>query len=265
MKYLNKKLAVMATLTVAAALTLGASNLLAQTVVPGGNLHVGALEIAGIITEQGTNVASAPKTPTVMSAKRATTAGVKDNTRIDVCVAVDGGGRTVLVSFTSSGFPIIKSYAGSWVPNQPYKPCPYKIVPSVKKTDHSPDSTPPSDHYVKSTQPADGETNVSPGVMVQAEFSEPVAGNTVNVLNFVLWDPNGNRVPAAVSYDPQTFTAILDPEIDLASGLTYMATINVRDVHSQFMTSPHSWSFTIGSCSGSQVGVPGVTCAPPSS
>lgn len=246
---MKTRLALIITATFVVALLLS-SPVVAQTVIPGGMVHVGATDIANGVAGQ---VSTSPKAGSLLSSVKD---GIYDNTYVESCVEVDGAGKTYIISVPAN--VIGKAFIGGWTPNQPYKHCPPKPI-----SQPGPQSQ-PGDHFVRSTTPSDGDSGVSPSVIVKAEFSEPVLERNINTSNFVLRDPNGNKVPATVSYDPHTYTATLDPAIDLAEGATYTARINAKDAEGRLMQTPYSWSFTVGSCRAIQIAVPEVTCAPPS-
>lgn len=253
------KTVVVITLTLMATLLVLAPTVAAQTVIPGGIVHVGAQEIADAASGQAGYVASDPRAGAVLIAKRNLTPSVKDNTYAEACVKIEANEKIYSAGVPARKIP--RKYFGGWNPDQEeYNPCPSSIYSS-----QSTNPTPPGNHHVINTQPANGDVGVSPTTLVKAEFSEAVNQNTL-LLNFHLKDVNGTRVPASVSYNPQTYTATLDPEVELAEGAKYTAIIKgtVKNASGQNMAAEHVWSFTIGSCSESQVGVPGVTCAPPS-
>ena len=85
------------------------------------------------------------------------------------------------------------------------------------------DKKPPS---VTSTGPANNATGVLSGANVRATFSEAMQANTLNANTFKLrkWGSDTN-VGAAVSYDPATRRATLNPNANLRAGATYVATI----------------------------------------
>ncbi|HYO29032.1 MAG TPA: Ig-like domain-containing protein [Thermomicrobiales bacterium] len=72
--------------------------------------------------------------------------------------------------------------------------------------------------------------NVSPTANVTALFSEPMAAGTLfgaaagESATFVL-KKGTVKVPATVSYNPGTLTAVLDPDARLRRGSTYTATV----------------------------------------
>jgi subtilisin len=114
------------------------------------------------------------------------------------------------------------------------------------------DKTAPS---VASTNPANGG-KIDPGANVRATFSEPVMGGGVNPTTFKLKRSGTTKfVGARVSYDPATMRATLDPNNDLRSGSTYVATVTteVRDEATNFLdqdasaagNQPKTWKFTV--------------------
>jgi len=93
--------------------------------------------------------------------------------------------------------------------------------------------------------PTSGSTDVAATSNVTATFSEQVDAATIS---FVLRDGANNAIPAAVSYDPATRTATLDPNAPLALGVTYTATVSgTRDLAGNVMA-PTSWSFSTRAC-----------------
>jgi glucose/arabinose dehydrogenase len=121
-------------------------------------------------------------------------------------------------------------------------------VDVVFDTSPAPDSTPPT---VSSIQPAPGTTGVEVSTNVTATFSEPVNPATVDAGTMELRDPSGSLVPAAVSYDPATLTATLDPTGPLAANTTYTVTIRggatdprVKDFAGNPLAASVSSSFT---------------------
>jgi hypothetical protein len=94
----------------------------------------------------------------------------------------------------------------------------------------------------------------------------------VSGTSFVLVDPAGSAVPAAVTYSAATRTATLDPTEDLAAGTTYTAEVSsgVTDVSGNPLSAA-SWSFTTAVDATAPVvaartpaaGVTGVTTAGP--
>jgi hypothetical protein len=74
---------------------------------------------------------------------------------------------------------------------------------------------------VTAVSPAPGAINVEPTVSVNVAFSEAMSAATINGATIELRGPDNQLVPAAVTYDPGSFTATLDPSADLASLTTY--------------------------------------------
>ncbi len=99
---------------------------------------------------------------------------------------------------------------------------------------------------VLGTDPAGGATGVPIDTAVQATFSVSLTASTVNTATFFLEGPGGAAVPADVSYDEGTYTALLDPAADLAYATTYTATLTT-DIVSYWgapLCEEYAWSFT---------------------
>ncbi|MDP9412084.1 MAG: Ig-like domain-containing protein [Actinomycetota bacterium] len=121
---------------------------------------------------------------------------------------------------------------GNWDKPDPWDQCPlpqdhgaYQWV----NVSPAPDTKPPT---VKSVSPAAGATGVAPAANVRAVFSEPVQAGTVNTTNVRLRRAGTTKnVAATVAYDASTKRAVLNPNANLASGATYIATVTsaVRD------------------------------------
>jgi hypothetical protein len=85
------------------------------------------------------------------------------------------------------------------------------------------DSTPPS---VTGTSPANNATGVLRGANATATFSEAMQASTINTTTFRLRKSGTTtNVAAALSYDPATKRATLNPNANLQAGATYVATI----------------------------------------
>src|SRR6185436_4922354 len=65
--------------------------------------------------------------------------------------------------------------------------------------------------HLSSTSPADAQTGVATTTAVRATFSKALDPATVTGLTFWLTRPDGTTVPAAVSYESATRTAVLTP------------------------------------------------------
>jgi subtilisin len=122
-----------------------------------------------------------------------------------------------------------------------------RIVPVI-------DQTPPK---VTSATPANNATGVAPGANVKAIFSEPMQGSSVNTATFKLKKAGTtNFLTATVTYDPVTKKATLNPNNNLQSGVTYVATVtsgaqdeagNSLDQNASLAgDQPKSWKFTVG-------------------
>jgi hypothetical protein len=77
---------------------------------------------------------------------------------------------------------------------------------------------------------------------------------TVNGTTFTL-KQGTTAVPAAVTYNPATRTATLDPTADLQAGLVYTATVaggasGVQDTSANTLASSKTWSFTTAAATG---------------
>ncbi|HEX5927478.1 MAG TPA: Ig-like domain-containing protein, partial [Baekduia sp.] len=82
-----------------------------------------------------------------------------------------------------------------------------------------------------------------------ASFAEALAGSTVTGATFQLRDGAGTLVPADVSYDAASRTAILRPRAPLAGLTTYSAKVTgggagVSDVSFNPLAQDRTWSFT---------------------
>ena len=96
---------------------------------------------------------------------------------------------------------------------------------------------------VTAQSPSSGATGVPVGSDVTATFSEDVLAGTIS---FVL-NNGSNPVSAAVTYDPISRTATVDPNLNLAPSTTYTATLSAaQDLYGNVMTTL-SWTFTTAS------------------
>ena len=105
--------------------------------------------------------------------------------------------------------------------------------------DNGEDTAPPG---VQSTQPADGETGVSPDVNIRIIFDEAIDRNTLDSDMFHLEGLFGS-----VSYDLATYQATLSLMATLDNGATYEGVLEpgVRDMAGNRMNEAYRWSFTI--------------------
>jgi hypothetical protein len=84
------------------------------------------------------------------------------------------------------------------------------------------DKEPPK---VTSTTPSNNG-RVAPGANIKATFSEPMRGSSLNTTTFRLKKAGTTKfVGATVTYDPATNKATLNPNNNLQSGRTYVATV----------------------------------------
>ena len=110
----------------------------------------------------------------------------------------------------------------------------------------APDTTAPR---VTGVLPLDGAQGVPPASNVNAAFSEPMAAASVTTSTVQLRDPAGNLVPASVSYDAGSLSAILDPVGELADSTTYTAKVQggtggVEDRAGNKLAADRTWTFT---------------------
>jgi hypothetical protein len=103
---------------------------------------------------------------------------------------------------------------------------------------------------VSSTSPADGATGVGTASDVRATFSQALDPSTVTGSSFTLTTPAGATVPAGVSYDGPTRTAVLTPSAALQPSTAYTATLTsaVRGTGGSGLGSDYTWHFTTSSC-----------------
>jgi methionine-rich copper-binding protein CopC len=102
------------------------------------------------------------------------------------------------------------------------------------------ETTPPT---VAPLEPADGATGVSRTGNITAQFDEAVSG--VDGASFWLSDSDGRGYVTAVTYDPATRVATLNPSGSLTAGKVHTATVTsaVTDVSGNALA-PTSWTFT---------------------
>jgi hypothetical protein len=101
------------------------------------------------------------------------------------------------------------------------------------------DTTPPG---VQSTEPAGGETGVSPDVKIRIVFDEAIDRNTLDNNMFHLEGLFGS-----VSYDLGAHQATLSLMAALDNGAVYQAVLEpgVRDLAGNRMNAAYRWSFTV--------------------
>jgi hypothetical protein len=107
-------------------------------------------------------------------------------------------------------------------------------------------ATPP---VVTAFSPVSGATGVPVGTTVTATFSEALAPATVSGSTFELRDGTGALVPASVTWNAATTSAVLQPAAALAESTTHTATVKggpagVTDAGGTPMAADFTWSFT---------------------
>ena len=109
------------------------------------------------------------------------------------------------------------------------------------------DTTAPT---VSATTPVDGASGFALAANTEAVFSEAMNETSLSGTTFTLTKQGaGASVAAAVTYDPMTKKATLDPNSDLEPNATYTATIKggaggTRDVAGNALATDKIWSFS---------------------
>jgi hypothetical protein len=119
-------------------------------------------------------------------------------------------------------------------------------VDVVFETESGPDTRPPT---ITSRLPAPDTAGVAPTASASASFSEGMSAASITTATVQLRDPDGNLVPAAVTYDNGARAATLDPNGELAGATRYTVTVKggasgVKDVAGNPLAADESWSFT---------------------
>ncbi|MDQ3588955.1 MAG: S8 family serine peptidase [Actinomycetota bacterium] len=110
---------------------------------------------------------------------------------------------------------------------------------------------------VTSTSPANNAKGIAPGANIKATFSEAMEASTFNTATFKLKKAGTTTfLGATVTYDPATKKATLDPNKNLKTGSTYVATVmtgvqdeagNSLDQDSSLAgNQTKSWKFRVG-------------------
>ncbi len=112
------------------------------------------------------------------------------------------------------------------------------------------DITPP---VVMAREPAPGAVGVAATIEVRATFDEVLDPASVNGSTFELRDINGDLLPATVSYEAGTFTAVLRPVANLEPMTRYTATLRggpsaqgITDMAGNTLAASQAWSFSRG-------------------
>ena len=118
-----------------------------------------------------------------------------------------------------------------------------------------PDTTPPT---VTDQNPAAGSSDVATSISVTATFSEAMDAATISTSTFELRDTNNTLVPATVTYNSGTNTAVLTPDGALAGSATYTAVVKggsadprAKDVAGNALVANITWSFTTATAGSS--------------
>ena len=159
--------------------------------------------------------------------------------------AVTNGPLTALADGTDGPNGLYR-YGTTGFPTQSYNKSNYWVDVVFSTSPAAPDTTPPT---VQSTTPANASAGALVGTTVSARFNEPLASSTVTNASVLLRDSGGVLVPATVSWDAATASAILRPNSALAYSTTYAATVKggtggVTDVAGNPLATDYSWSFT---------------------
>ena len=125
-------------------------------------------------------------------------------------------------------------------------------VDVVVETDTGPDTKAPT---VTGRLPLPDAEAVGPASNVTASFSEGMTAASITTATVQLRSPDGNLVPAAVTYDSAARSATLDPNGDLADATRFTATVKggssgVKDAAGNPLAADVSWSFTTASPPG---------------
>ena len=137
----------------------------------------------------------------------------------------------------------------------------YRIAVAEPGGDHTQDTftlevgdrKPPT---VTRTSPADNATGIARRADLKATFSEDMQASSINANTFELRRAGSTtNVAAAVSYDLATRTATLNPNTNLKTGATYLATLTTgaKDLAGNQLdqdpntagNQPKSWKFTV--------------------
>lgn len=123
--------------------------------------------------------------------------------------------------------------------------------PSAGSGGGTADTTAPT---VTGTSPAAGATGVAVAANVSGTFSEAMDASTITSSTVTL-QTGTTAIPAAVTYDSTNKVATLNPNMDLAAGTTYTATIKggsggVKDAAGNALAADRTWTFTTAAASG---------------
>ncbi len=116
----------------------------------------------------------------------------------------------------------------------------------VVNVSYAADNTPPT---ATAFVPEAGAVDVPVDTAVRLTFNEPLNPATLNATTFTLRDAANNLVPATVTYDSGSNTAILTPDAALDSETTYTATalggtLGLTDTAGNPLAANITWAFT---------------------
>lgn len=105
--------------------------------------------------------------------------------------------------------------------------------------------------FVQANTPANDATDVDPQITLSATFNRALNAATVTTATFELRDANNNLLPATVSLNEATNTALLTPTAPLTPMALYTAVIKggvggVKDTDGGEMIADYVWSFRPG-------------------
>jgi hypothetical protein len=108
---------------------------------------------------------------------------------------------------------------------------------------YQPDTTPP---VVVSTIPASDSQNISVDSSISIIFNEAMNASTINSATIYLRDSSSVNVPATVSYNDASFSAVLDPVAMLNHSTSYTVIVedSVSDASGNTLANDYLFSFT---------------------
>jgi len=188
-----------------------------------------------------------------------------DTTYVVSYFAPNGGYSYTRDYFTSAGFDnaplralkdgfdgvngLYKYTSTSAIPDSGVSGTNYWVDPVFNRA-APPDSSAPT---VMNTSPAAGSSNAAATTDVTATFSEPMLASSISGSTVSLVDNFGLAVPATVTYNATTMSAVLHPTSPLQYSATYTATVlggasGVKDSGGNPMASTFTWSFSTKTC-----------------
>jgi hypothetical protein len=223
------------------------------------------------VVDYGTAGAQEPQVTSTTPLDGADGEGTAVNAKATFSVALDPStvtASTFTLRETGSGTPLAATVSydesarrAKLVPSAPLDPATSytaTLSTGVQAHDGTPLGQPYSWHFttagadapaVTAASPLDDATQISGLTAVRATFSGALDPSTVGSGSFVLDGPAGS-VPATVSYESATHTAVLQPSAPLAASTTYTATLttDIESADGVPAQSPVSWHFTTSAC-----------------